>query len=325
MNYERLFLLICTSKSRVGIFNISLLFQFSSATDNVSSLSTVGPSPNKGPLPSTIVRISVMLGVGIIGNSIILKVLLSKRFWGSTSAILLGVVAVLDVCHLLADFKTLVPIADATIVRKDLKDILRYFADISHWTVVLVTVERLLVAMFPLDIRLLYVCRRRRFIIALVGISLALAAIHGSMYILKWKKTGGEIPNCTIYVSMYALPFLSIVVLDCLILGANLRHRWKSGRNRAAATPFLHSVSAMVVGANVLLLVTQIPMAVYLLPGKCHKGRASDVWKGENATIDIFKVSADIVSSFGEAGKAPVYIALCARFRAGLYDVLSCK
>ncbi len=298
---------------KVRIFNVIRLFQFVVPTHNTSSMAT--ETGNKWASPSKIVMPSVMLGFGIIGGVIILKVLVSKKFWSSTSAILLGIVAVLDICHLLADFV----IGVTAIKQGHLRDTMRYFADVSHWTVVLVTVERLLVAMFPLDIRLLSMCRRRRFIIAFVGIVLSLAALHGSTYALRNFGMAKKILKCTTYGGMHVLPFLAIAVLDCLILATNLRHKWKSGRNRVAATPFRQSVSAMVVGANVLLLLTYLPAAVFHLPKKCLGRRFWD------PATSIFKESVNIASSLGEASKVLVYMALCASFRAGVMDVFSCK
>ena len=245
-----------------------------------------------------------LLLLGLVGNFMSFCVLQTAHFRPLSSSFLLSALAVMDSGVLLTALLRQWVLAYS----RDTHDIrasttlagcrahyffTHYFFQMSAWTLLMVTAERLVSVARPLQAR--SICSRKRVIIAWCVMALALFLLNAHMFAtVKTKMTlrtngNGELSyyvGCVRDKLSYPvlwqawswvdnsmavfIPGVAILVMNIIIVikvGEAKRHRRISVRSQQTSkeAKSTRHVTAMLIGISTLFLATNLPMAIFLL------------------------------------------------------------
>ena len=279
-------------------------------TDNMTSFSNVTDAPVKPQPPPRYVptayqkRVNdaannimiylspIMVAVGILGNGVSLVIMRSSYFNKSPSSFALSALAVVDSCNLVAGlliiwveykFKIIVNYEN-TAACKLTFFLVYFFAGLSSWTVVAVTLERAISVIFPFKAK--EICSRRNTKILLLTLYVSIACMYLYLLILPSIQTYTLPTNVTIRfcaadmkhrVKMAdALYYQDTLVNSCipasLIFVGNLmiiirltkaRRKREAMNSGAQKQTGANSTTVMLIAISITFFITTLPLTIF--------------------------------------------------------------
>ncbi len=293
-----------------------------------------------------------LLLVGVCGNILAICVLQTPHFRKFASSFLLSALAVMDTGVLLTALLRQWILAyskDDWDLRSRSKSacsahffFAHYFFQMSAWTLVLVTAERLIAVIRPLQAR--SICNRKRAIVIWVVMAVAVFGINAHLFVtvslsplstsnwslhcirnkLKYRALWG-VWNWVDSTLAVFIPGLAILIMNVIIAAKVFlakRDRRKSVRSPNRDTKSTSHVTSMLLGISALFLVTNLPMAIYLL--------GENLWP-QQTPLDRYNtgVAHSVVSIAQYINFSANFLLYCvcgrAKFRRTLCDVLRCR
>ncbi len=240
----------------------------------------------------------VLIFVGVFGNTLSLVVLQSKYFRRAPSSFVLSALALVDTGVLLTGLfrnwisaitSGRVDIRQLSLVNCKIHFFFTYFLkQLSPWTLVLMTLERLTSVISPLKAR--EICSRRRMITAWFVIVAGLFALNSYAFkilgeVVRPVVKGGVVvleKACfysreNFYFARFILPWLDMVFGSIapaiVIFASNIVIVYKvvrASRNRSeqmsakGGDDTTQSLTAMLISISIVFLVTTIPATIYI-------------------------------------------------------------
>ncbi len=295
----------------------------------------------------------VLIFVGLFSNTLSVAVLRSKSFRKVPVSFVLGALALVDIGVLLTSLlrhwiravtDDSLDIRSLTLAGCQLHFLFSYMLrQLSSWTLVLVTLERLICIVAPLRAR--DYCNRKRMVAAWIVIVLCLFAINSHTF-----RTLGilraRIPNSikTIRVCFYTsgyrhfgskvwpwidimlmslVPFVLIFAFNMIIIVQMIRARKKrmeqmrvKGHGDAAS-----SLTSMLIAASLVFLLTTAPVGIYFLgAGLWPDDTPREQYRRStaNAVINILYYLNSVLNFF-------MYCVSGGHFRRALVSVVCCR
>ncbi len=297
----------------------------------------------------------VLIFVGVSGNMLSLSVLQSKYFRRAPSSFVLSALALVDSAVLLTGlFRHW--IRGITSGRLDIRWInlftckthyfFTYFTrQLSSWTLVLMTVERLMSVVIPLKAR--EICNRRRMMAAWFVIFASLFALnsHAFRTLMIWRVPEVEGNTTTIInVCFYTVedwhfaydiwPWIDLVVVCVvpviIIFSSNIVIIYKvvrATRNRTeqmsakGGDDTTQSLTAMLIAISLVFLLTTTPVSIYFV--------GLPLWPTETARDQhnraVAYAALNLIFYFNNCLNFFLYCISGSRFRRTLVAILCCR
>ena len=299
----------------------------------------------------------VLIFVGVFGNTLSLAVLQSKNFRNAPSSFILSALAVVDTGVLLTGLlrhwvKNMtggqLEVRNFSPGGCKMHFLLTYMLpQLSSWTLVLMTVERLMSVVIPLKAR--EVCSKIRMLTAWVIIFGCLFAINGhtfktvTLYTFPRVKDNATIimkvcfyTRSTRYFTRKIWPWVDIMLLSLIpaiiVFGSNIviiiqvvraakkrsEQMSAKGGGKANAT---QSLTIMLIAISIVFLFTTTPVSIYFL--------GLNIWPRntpkENFETEVAYSSLNILYYFNAVLNFFMYCISGARFRRTLIAILCCR
>ena len=328
------------------------------STSNVTDEETISPThdhDNNEDIADCVYTVifkyvaPVLIVFGTTGNILSLVVLQSKYFRKSPSAFILSALAMADtgvlLCGLLRHWimqlsENAVDIRSFNIVTCYVHSLFTYYLpQLSSWSLVLLSLERLVSVKWPLKSREMF--NKRKMGAAWTTIALLLVALNGH-----WFKTVGMLANdddsgyhCDMlprwyWFSQLIWPWLDLIVLsvipviaiftcNILVIHALLNASKLRGQMSARISSKEHNstssqITAMLVGLNVIFFLTTIPVSIYFI--------GEDIfWDSAHTNTRIAYATCNIIYYLSNSTNFLVYCITGSKFRHALRAVICCQ
>ncbi len=212
-------------------------------------------------------------------NAVNVFVFFSKRFRQTTVACLLGTTALIDIGSLVTQFTAELQLVPEHLSRNQIWPLGLFLLHVSNWTLVLLTVERFIVARFQVCGGIFAPRGRRRYVVAFIGLVLAVGIVNIITYFVDKNPHPMYRNHCNSLpigytklvvdsVSMWMVPILCIIDLNVWILVFTQKGRVRNAGGESAAIDHgrdFHRETSMVLTANLLFVITQIPVTSLLI------------------------------------------------------------
>jgi hypothetical protein len=259
------------------------------AMDSDSNATAASPSEEGNFLATFFLYVAPFLIIfGSAGNLVSIGVLRSRSFRGTSHALLLTVLACVDtgvlLTGLLRHFIVSVAYIDIRTHSEAMCKVhifLTYlFPQLSSWTLVLVTVERLIFLGLPL--RAKAICTLHRVVIACIAMTSLLVAVNlHQLVIAQRMEEGGQLycNHQTEHEQLVAwldfallslIPLLIIIPSNCFIAHtlyeSNRMRKLRLGSQRAAhQANSLTSFTVMLLVVTSFFVITTLPVAIFFI------------------------------------------------------------
>ncbi|KAK2164765.1 hypothetical protein LSH36_59g07052 [Paralvinella palmiformis] len=285
----------------------------------------------------------ILIVFGTLGNFLSVVVLQSKYFKKSPATFILSVLSLTDVgvllCGLLRHFIIEVSPDDVDVRTFSAAAchvhvmFTYYLCQLSSWTLLLVTLERMVSVRWPFKVNQMFSSNRIVIVWITIAISLALLNSH-------WFKTLGLVANedrsgyaCVVlddylwftaviwpwvdFIVLSLIPLLviftcNIVIILALLRATKLRSRALTNNQKTKES---QQITVMLIGLNVIFLLTTVPVSVYFI----GEGKA---WDPDRQSTRNAYVICNTIYYLSNSTNFLIYCLTGSKFRRALSMVI---
>ena len=219
--------------------------------------------------------------LGLVGNSLSLLTVISKKCKGSSFTVYIGALAVVDSCMLVTNIADTLLLAAYKIdlgphgiaICKVIKFCQSTFRHISAWVIIVITIERALATLYPLRFEAIY---KTRFGVLVVGILASLMTLLNAHFLFVTdysfidqgpRCVFKEGPHRTFITETFpvVLFFTAVVLPSVIIIMGNTAIVIKAKRSRRQIAPTTSSTQSTNNTSRHLIVITLLISSAFLV------------------------------------------------------------